>query len=76
MVGFRPDRAIDPTCVIRDKPWYYLQVPRLENICTQMKNDRASAEANLAQRLQPLARRWRMIADQSVAELGLSDATG
>ncbi|SRR5258706_9443927 len=41
-----------------------------------MENDRASAEASLAQRLQPLARRWRMIADQAVAELGLSDATG
>ena len=41
-----------------------------------MKKDRASTEADFAQRLQPLARRWRMIADEAVAELGLSDATG
>jgi MarR family transcriptional regulator, transcriptional regulator for hemolysin len=36
---------------------------------------RASAEAEFVRRLFPLARRWRSIVDQTVANLGLSDAT-
>jgi MarR family transcriptional regulator for hemolysin len=69
-------RRLDPDRVIHNEPWYYLPLHRIKNIWTRMKNDRALAEANLAHRLQPLARRWRMIADRALAELGLSDATG
>ena len=37
---------------------------------------RATAEAEFARRLLPLARRWRAVADAAVAGFGLSDATG